>query len=397
MSCHLLAGEMAGITTTRSLAFARAAVCHKRYGFHRTNSLVWLSRSGYSQPIIGVFSSIPNPTYGRGSRHSTGKSKTANKEGTSIPRTESVKESTASASHQESLNQDHFYEHSTQNATASSVPPSEMSIEQEKAKESPLPDGSVPPSSTSATRILAASRSVVKSESPSQPSADTIAEAEKARRSQRLSELQIPSKEAEGPSATSPDVEPLDSIGSGSRVEQDSDVFYSSQSNASPVLSSLPRVKVPKASVNAQDGDEHVPERGINQDIFYSSQPAPESTPSADAQAVPDRNEPREEMYSELFHSPKVSRMLRQRPGSESGRNDLRLQQPSGAAPLPKKLSTATDQETYVDQAASASAPRPAEASDDISQLASDIAQDAASSSGNSSVSKFARAAKTAC
>ena len=285
-------------------------------------------------------------------------SKTSTKN-TSIPNPKSVAESNSSSARRDSVEQDHFYEKSDKNTTANPVPGSALPVEQEKAKQSPFPDGSIPPlHKTSADPNVTISQ---------QPSTHDIAEGETAKAAQRQAESPIPSQEAEPPPDSSRQVH--DSPNDAEiRVDQEKDVFYSPSADASPVLSSLPRIKVPKVFANVQEGDEHVIERELNQDVFYASHPSSGEPSSPAAQAVP-MQEPTDGMYSELFHSPKVAKMLRREPGTHSSVSDIKLQRLKEANQTQRKQPSSADQETFPTRSGASEA-------GDTPRLGSDIAKE---------------------
>lgn len=324
-------------------------------------------------------------------------SKKPNNGDSAIPRSHTVAEATNTEGLKQRSEQDRFYERSSQNSTADPVPQSEINVVQEKAKHRPLPDGTIPAISTSDILDSNSSTSDSTIDTSPQPSARTITEANDARKAHLESESQIPSIEAKPPPDTSSHIDPVDPTGSGLRVEQDRDVFYSPSSDASPVLSSLPRIKVPKLSADIQEGDEHVPEDGINQDVFYSSKTSSQEVPVPGAQAIPKQDEPSEHMYSELFHSPKVARMLHQKPKTKSAQDNIRLQRLDEATPKHTKKSTVADQESYATPSGRPSADGATKEADDVGKLATDIADDVGVSPANAMVNDSADAPENCC
>ncbi|KAJ5598434.1 hypothetical protein N7537_008518 [Penicillium hordei] len=113
-----------------------------------------------------------------------------------------------------------------------------------------------------------------------------------ARKLQRQAESQIPASTA----TYSGDEKP-----SALDVGKQQDVFYEPSLRSEPDLSSLPRVKVPKVTGDAQVGSD-----GLNGDIFHSSVEA--------SKPAPVEQEMSEEMIQGLFHSPRVSRMISRQP-----------------------------------------------------------------------------------
>ncbi|KAJ9498622.1 hypothetical protein LTR99_007928 [Exophiala xenobiotica] len=216
----------------------------------------------------------------------------------------------------EGIQQDHFYDRSDLNSAAQSAQSSDLDVEQAKAKRSPLPDGTIPPEGSPVGQETGDGMSFGKrpvGETPQHPveaegaqdlhvkssGKSTIPDPtgsslspNEARRLQRQSEDQIPARTAEPPTA--------EATSSEFGVEQEQDVFYQPPDSIKPVLSALPRVRVPKTENDVQEGDSHIPP-GINADVYYSG-----SKP----QAGTVDNEPDEAQLSQLFHNPRHATKL---------------------------------------------------------------------------------------
>lgn len=244
-----------------------------------------------------------------------------------IPTQESVEDPKSSAGNDGEPMSDHHYNRSTENTSIDSMPQEGLHIEQEAAKRAPLPDGTIPPSDSPintspgdpesfsrrpTTEVhqdplkKANSQDSLKVASSHQNTipvpgvASNGLSSEKAKLLQRQSESQIPSQPAEPPESTS-------EFG----VEQEQDVFYQPPGTTSPVLSALPRIRVPKVEWDVQGGDPHVT-GGINPDVYYSGREPAAPTPVLEG-------EPSEEVISQLFQSSKVSRMLGKKGTSRAG------------------------------------------------------------------------------
>ncbi|KAK5939966.1 hypothetical protein PMZ80_007384 [Knufia obscura] len=209
------------------------------------------------------------------------------------------------------IQQDHHYERSEDNTTGIVAEEPGMEVEQAKAKRHPLPDGTIPPSgspidqekgdpeSENRRPLAEHSRSPLdqstqdaidpassgRSTIPN-PTTDPLS-AQEARVAQRQSEDPIPSKSAEPPSEA-PEFS----------VDQEKDIYYQAPGQAEPVLSALPRMRVPKTENDVQGGDSHIP-KDINADVYYSGTEQGE-------QAA----EPTEEQLNQLFHTPRAARLL---------------------------------------------------------------------------------------
>ena len=242
----------------------------------------------------------------------------------------------------EGLEQDHFYAKSDQNSTKGPLPQKSLKVKQEQAQGAPLPDGTIPPAcselgrptintdTVSAIPRTESAKDLLSGEHTGSDNLEPIASsrnslprlatrspplsADQARKLQREAEDPIPSTAAEPPALVSAGAEQAEFA-----VDQDKDIYYSPSTNSKPVLSALPRVKVPKVTEDIQDGDQHVSAQQINQDVYYSSSQTHLEDSIPEKQAIPEQGEPSDEMYSELFQSPKVAKMLSGKRKSSNG------------------------------------------------------------------------------
>lgn len=147
-------------------------------------------------------------------------------------------------------------------------------------------------------------------------------EPDRARKLQRLAERQVPSVSAEAPSPSEAQTPASGNIEGELNTNKQQDIFFTRPAHISPALSSLPRVKLPTNTTSTQDGIEKLSDTDINQDVFYSAKPGGSSPP--EAQAPPEEGQPSDVMYSEIFHSPRVAKLL-QREDQEGTSQDLHL------------------------------------------------------------------------
>jgi len=209
------------------------------------------------------------------------------------------------------IQQDQHNSRSEDNSAEAVATGPDIRVEQSEAKRHPLPDGTIPPAgspigeargdpeSESRRSVSERSQSALDqhaegSMSPASSDNSTIPtpttaplSPQEARVAQRQSEDQIPARSAEPPSEA-PEFS----------VDQEKDVYYQPPGQVKPVLSSLPRVRVPKVENDIQGGDSHIP-KDINADVFYSGAEQDQSTA-----------EPTEEQLAQLFHTPKAARLL---------------------------------------------------------------------------------------
>lgn len=125
---------------------------------------------------------------------------------------------------------------------------------------------------------------------------------DEAKKLQRQAEFQIPASTATHSAGTD-----------GLDVSQQQDVFYKPSQESTPELSSLPRVKLPHST--GDDQGRVGPD--INADVFHSPLKDGRTSASDEKEEFPD------EMMKDIFHSPKVARMLSPS-GSDAKRSDWR-------------------------------------------------------------------------
>jgi aarF domain-containing kinase len=154
-----------------------------------------------------------------------------------------------------------------------------------------------------------------------------------ARLTQRKYEQQTPSRTADGLGNSA-----WDPLNEG----RDEDSFYRRSGHTSPSLSSLPRMKIPKHTSRSQEIDK---KHGLNSDLFYGVGGLAESMKVQPVQGVPDQEEVPEGVNTNLFHSPRVAKILGGKTQQDI-QNDLKL---SGTEDTPvngTSSSAGTDQDT---------------------------------------------------
>lgn len=228
----------------------------------------------------------------------------------SIPHEDKAAGTQVHSRDQAGIKQDHHYERDQTVSSIDTHDSPDQQIRQAQAKRRPLPDGTIPSSSSPMGQDGGdpesdPQRSQVKhaqnpvSQSPDAdlhptesaqssipiPTHDPLSP-QAARVAQRQSEDPIPSVAADPPGNENEFT-----------IDQEKDVYYQPPDQAHPVLSALPRVRVPKTENDVQGGDSHLP-KDINADVFYSG------TKEGDAP------EPTEEQLAQLFHSPRAARAL---------------------------------------------------------------------------------------
>ncbi|KAH7393104.1 ABC1 family-domain-containing protein [Cadophora sp. MPI-SDFR-AT-0126] len=233
--------------------------------------------------------------------------KSARPNGEGVPRKQSTT-GPLPAGPRSGLDQDHFYEKSSSNSAVDPAPEADLKIKQERANRYPLPDGTIPPEDSN-LNVSALDHDVIstrpKDESAKKPLNNDVIEPV----SSNTSSIPTPSQKTQSVTADARNQEPaqipfntadaFDSSVEGPLEEgHGEDSFYEKSLHTSPAISSLPRVQLPRHASNTQ-GDPHLPKTEINSDSFYSSSSLPASDESAP-----------EEINTDLFHSPRVARLL---------------------------------------------------------------------------------------
>jgi aarF domain-containing kinase len=310
-----------------------------------------------------------------------------------IPRRENTEAEGTRSVPKEGLEQDHIYERAESNTSSDPVPTEDLEVRQKKADRYPLPDGTIPPANSS-VNVPKRDQDVTSERVPSPPKdplkdghseeaalrpassgTSTIPNptdntksmsSDRAKKLQRQFEQQIPSQPADAEEGHSDN-----KLAQG----HDEDSFYTRSKHASPVLSSLPRVKIPKKTENTQSNDEHLQYNGINSDSYSAASTCDSTIPAA--QAVPEQEEVPEGVNTDLFYSPRVAKMLGGRTQNLS-KGDLKMKaaekmhpghptEISGMKPEPESSAPANS----FSKEKAAIGPK----DDDVNQLAKDIAE----------------------
>lgn len=330
-----------------------------------------------------------------------------------IPRRSTVKGDDEPIQQKSGLEQDHHYDRSEHNAVHQPPPEDELGVTQKEADRRPLPDGTIPaadadlrsgsekfdffssrptpePAKAPLAQEKAAGTESVRPVSSSEstipiPGARDQLSSEAARIRQRESESQIPGRSA-------------DSEGNLT-TEPNADVFQFRSGKTSPELSSLPRVKVPKVAETVQGSVEEVDDGAINAEVYYSAERHGEQEPVPKQQAIPEQDEVPEGINLEVFHSPRVARMLGARKPGLDRHKELEMKFARRTPIDHTKLAEGKDQDTFNVRDSEATdpapPPQPAKATErkdshardeDIQNLAKEIAKDAANAPSTAEV-----------
>ena len=366
---------------------ASRAIASKHYSVRRSQVQLYAKTSSLTKLLKPKVEARTHDAFGSAqslsntaSQSSTDSRRSAD---SNIPSTGAMEGQSNKINTSQGLGQDHVSDKSQEYSITDSVPQHPLEVQQEKPKSHPLPDGTVPPDD-SRLGWEKSNKDVVNQKSRGEPPKEPLGvpapqliekskpqfpshsgvpvvssdsnslSGEDARKLQRQFESQIPSRPADGLTGKISDMHRRPGQSSpGFGVDQEQDVFYQPPGDASPVLSALPRLKVPKTVADKQEGDPHIPQK-LNTDVFYSSIRVPnvDKTESTDSETT-------KEMMTSLFQSPRVARML----GKKRHHIPEDLESTNAR-------SISTSRNLYANH----------EEQEDIRQLASDMAKDAQAS-----------------
>ncbi|KAF2012648.1 ubiquinone biosynthesis protein-like protein coq-8 [Aaosphaeria arxii CBS 175.79] len=301
---------------------------------------------------------------------STTSSQTARNDG-DIPRKDTVQGERPHGDVKAGLEQDHHYDRSVENTKAEPPAEGELDVQQEKAKRSPLADGTIPSEGVILDNGLQgkdtfSERSVP--EPPKQPLAEEQHQVRNADEGIKPTEstrstIPLPGKPSgslPGDSASDKGQYTLSGVDTIQHVSptpqeaelqkgHDRDVFYARSKETKSEPSSLPREQIPKSTADKQESDDHVDDGRLNQDVFYSTpEPGQEELQREQLPhevAVPEQEQIPEGVNTDVFRTKRVSRMLGGNPYAPKPQLDLK-----GAGSTPydhTRTAQGHDQDTF--------------------------------------------------
>ena len=279
---------------------------------------------------------------------------------------------------EDGFSQDYFYERSGGNVAAESAPDSHLAIKQENAKRYPLPDAStLPGDPTEVPRHDKDSYSELpRKEHVKAPLADGGEATNKGLQSTLSGRTSIPIPVAGEHITTSENYEDNKTSSRGA------------ERLSAPHLGERNLQADRERMADVRDGDQHIHD---SQDVLYSSFSKPEEQPVPQAQVIPEQEALSDEVYTELFHSPKVAKILGGQPKSSrsSGKVEIpRVQETLVKQTKPPqekdKVSSSIRLSAHESQDGAPSQPtenldsRPSQdkRSEDVHSLAADMAKD---------------------
>jgi aarF domain-containing kinase len=309
-----------------------------------------------------------------------------------IPRKETVERHTDADGVKDGLEQDHHYDRSEDNTTAQPPPEAELEIEQKEAPRRPLPDGTIPTSGVTLEQEEKGQDIFNERPMPEAPNAPLAEDKVGPTQSEDggikpiesdESTIPLPGKPRGSSAAAATETIPahandLQQPSIPTRIRDlqqghDRDVFYARSVSSQSPRSSLPRTQIVDHASTKQASDEHVDDKQLNQDVFYS---------------VPKPNEKEEDIpegiNTDVFHSSKVAKMLGSDPYSR--KEQVRSNMPSRNPFIPPQYQAGhghnTPKSKLVEQSHPEQNVRNAQSQtseQEMQNLASQLAQDAQS------------------
>lgn len=246
-----------------------------------------------------------------------------------IPREDTVKRDAPADISREVLEQDHHYEPSEQNTTVQPTPEAELEVEQKVAPRRPLPDGTIPSAGVTLEPEEEKGQDTFSErpipEAPKAPLAEEQKEQPRQEddgiRPVESDESTIPlpgkprgvsSAAAESITSHANDLQQPHKSEQIQRLEKghDRDVFYSRSVEAQAPPSSQPRIRLPKHTETKQASDEHLDDKQLNQDVFYSTRGADKQKVASRQDSVTEQEELPEGVNTDVFHSTRIAQML---------------------------------------------------------------------------------------
>ena len=403
MSGRRILDAVAILKATRTVAVNHTRLRRQELDtFKNTSSLINAFREGAHQggTDSGNASVVARPDSGSGPRSLSGARSPI--EATTWDR--DIKEAPTTNEKNEGLEQDHLYGILKDEAMVAPIPSRDLQLKREREKRKPLPDGTIPStrhptiiSDTEADMFADVQRNIpfkkhvaetmnIESGPNGLGSSTSPEKTEHAARSLaylvKESQYQSVQHVTGRPPEPSTDDLPVLETASGEDelcVDQEKDVYHKPHSQASPIYSSLPRVKVPRNTENSQDDDRYTHGKGINQDVYYTTPQDVTCDALPEAQSIPRQETIPEKFYSEIFHSPRVARLITRDDRRDKPREDLYIQGPERLHPQQRKAAKVTDQESQHERIPeNVSVKPPSEAGtvdSETLQLASNIAE----------------------
>jgi aarF domain-containing kinase len=316
-----------------------------------------------------------------------------------IPRKDTVRRDVHAPGAKEGLEQDHHYDRSEQNSATRPPPETDLEIEQEEAQRRPLPDGTIPSAGVTLEQEEKGQDTFSERLVPEAPKEPLVDDQHGQTRQDEKGIEPIESDESTIPLPGKPrgdttanfetipsHANDLQQSSKSSRLENlqeghDRDVFYSRSVESQPAPSSQPQSQIPAHTGTSQAGDEHVDDKQLNQDVFYSAPETGSQQTNSQQDAVPKEENLPDGINTDVFHSKRVADMLKN--DSSSRKERLRSRGPSRNPFIPPQYQAGHGHSTGLSEKTKPSIPeQPAQATQtqttekEMRDLASQLVQD---------------------
>ena len=311
-----------------------------------------------------------------------------------IPRKNTVERDAPADVKEEGLRQDHHYEKSEQNTTIRPPPESELEVEQREAPRRPLPDGTIPSGNVTLEQEERGQDIFSERPTPEAPKEPLVEEQKEPQQEEEgikpvesdESTIPLPGKPTGDVSSAAEsipshvhDLQPPSKSPQIQKLEagHDRDVFYARSVETQSSPSTQASTQLPKHTGTRQASDEHVDDKQLNQDVFYTQTSSKQD--AAQEEDVP------EGINTDIFHSTRVAQMLGKGNDRHAPKDYPRRKMPPSRNPfIPPQYQAGHGHESTSKIKPQVTAPEPqakkaepATSEEEMQDLASQLARDA--------------------
>ena len=296
----------------------------RRYQFDvygKTSFVVKAFNKQFNKSTINSSSALSTEPFKNKGHSARAKKNESHKPSTTIPKQDIIDGGEKDVGINLGHDQDYFYERPRTSTPAQVSPSSGLKIQQKDAERFPLPDGTVPPVGLDVD-LSKVDRDTFSSVSQTEPRRDSLT----SKTNEAVDTLEPASSHR--PNILTP------TVGKKLTTTDKVDGRRSSEERPSSILpgSRSPQTAKTRAITSSE---------ATQNQITEPKQSVPE------VQAIPEQGQPSEEMYSELFHSPRVARLLKTKPEQGRPLKSLDLQGVQDAPVEQSKASQEMDQDSF--------------------------------------------------
>lgn len=310
---------------SRGVALRHIALRRHQFDVYgKTSSLV---------KAINKQASKTTPTSNSGSAFSTKRSKDdvyptqakqndTSRPSTNLPRQENSDRAQKTEGTKSALDKDNFYEGLEKSTIGQALSGSELKVQQKEAARYPLQDGSIPPAGSDiglSNGDQDSFSSVSLKERKKDPLVSKTNKAKNVLQPISSNNQNIPTPTEE----KQPTIEKAE--GRGDSIERLPPISFGPRSPATPRIQTQTYLSGEANTIHSKSPEQSIPE----------------------VQAIPEQGQPSDEMYSEIFHSPRVARLLKVMPEKGRPPKSLDLHGVQGTPLEQSQLSKQRDQDSF--------------------------------------------------